>query len=143
MNKPTEGSTPNISNFTPQTGEATAAKPAADLGSVIINAIQDRKGTRVTDIDLTELDTAPAHEFIVCTGRSTSQVSAIADNIRETVQKELGIKPFNYDGYRNSQWIVIDYGNVMVHVFLPETREFYGIEDLWSDARIEEIPDLD
>lgn len=131
MSKPTEGSTI----------QATAIKP--DLGSVIINAIQNRKGIGITDIDLTEIESAPAHEFIVCTGKSTSQVSAIADNIREEVQKQLGVKPYNYDGYRNSQWIVIDYGNVMVHVFLPDTREFYSIEDLWSDAKIEEIPDLD
>lgn len=80
---------------------------------------------------------------MVCTGKSTSQVAAIADNIREEVRKKLEIKPYNYDGYRNSQWIVIDYGDVMVHVFLPEAREYYNIEDLWSDASITEIPDLD
>lgn len=134
MTKPTEGYTDNT---------LTAKDPVKDLSAVIINAIQDRKGLHITDIDMTELETAPAHEFIVCTGKSTSQVSAIADNIREEVRKQLDVKPYNYDGYRNSQWIVIDYGNVMVHVFLPDTREFYAIEDLWSDARIEEIPDID
>jgi len=59
------------------------------------------------------------------------------------MREHTGIKPYSYDGYRNSQWIVIDYGNIMVHVFLPDTREFYNIEDLWSDAAITEIPDLD
>lgn len=89
------------------------------------------------------METAPADTFIVCQGNSTSQVSAIADNIREEVLDKLKIKPYNYDGYRNSQWIVIDYGNLMVHVFLPDIREYYNIEDLWSDAHISEIPDLD
>lgn len=71
------------------------------------------------------------------------QVAAIADNVREFLQKEAGVKPYNYDGYRNSQWIVIDYGDVFVHVFLPETREYYNLEELWSDAPTTEIPDLD
>ena len=114
-----------------------------ELRGVIIDAIQDRKGKRITDIDLREIETAPALEFIVCQGSSTSQVSAIADNIREEVRERTGMKPYSYDGYRNAQWIVIDYGTILVHVFLPDQREYYNIEDLWNDARIEEIPDLD
>ena len=115
----------------------------SSLENTIIEAIQDRKGSHITDIDMSKLETAPARTFIVCEGKSTSQVSAIADNIREEVRKKLDIKPYNYDGYRNSQWIVIDYGNVMVHVFLPDIRHYYNIEDLWSDAHIVEIEDLD
>ena len=129
MNKKTE--TPNITLLADQ------------MADEIVNAIHDRKGSKVSIVDLSELETAPASAFIVCEGRSTSQVSAIADNIREHVQKVSGRKPYNYDGYRNSQWIVIDYGHVLVHVFLPETRELYNIEDLWSDASITEIPDVD
>ncbi|MCM1369884.1 MAG: ribosome silencing factor [Candidatus Amulumruptor caecigallinarius] len=113
------------------------------LGPAIVEAIQDRKGKKIVDIDLSAIETAPAHRFIVCQGNSTSQVSAIADNIREDIRCKLGIKPYNYDGYRNSQWIVIDYGEVMVHVFLRDIREFYNIEDLWSDGKFHEIPDLD
>lgn len=115
----------------------------ASLEETIIEAIRNRKGHKITDIDLSGLQTAPASAFIVCQGNSTSQVSAIADNIREEVREKLHIKPYNYDGYRNSQWIVIDYGEILVHVFLPETREFYNIEDLWSDAKVSEHPDLD
>lgn len=113
------------------------------LRDAVILAIQDRKGKSITDIDLGEIESAPAREFIVCQGNSTSQVSAIADNIRENVQKTTGQKPYNYDGYRNSQWIIIDYGSLFVHVFLPDTRTYYNIEDLWNDAKITEIPDLD
>lgn len=130
--------------MTQRTDNTDSLNPAlSPLETTIIDAIQDRKGVKITDIDFTGLETAPAQAFIVCQGNSTSQVSAIADNIREEVRTKLGIKPYNYDGYRNSQWIVIDYGNVMVHVFLPDTREFYNIEDLWSDAVLTEIPDLD
>lgn len=109
----------------------------------IINAIQDKKGTGITELDLKEIESAPAQSFIICQGKSTSQVSAIADHIREELRVKFGIKPFNYDGYRNSQWIILDYGETMIHIFLPEYREFYNLEDLWSDSKITNIPDLD
>ncbi|MCH5233202.1 MAG: ribosome silencing factor [Muribaculaceae bacterium] len=109
----------------------------------IIEAITDKKGHRITIIDLKNIESAPARNFIICQGKSSSQVAAIADSIRERLQKNLNIKPYNYDGYKNSQWIIIDYGDMMVHVFQPEFREFYNLEDLWNDAEITPIPDLD
>ncbi len=109
----------------------------------IIEAIQDKKGFAITILDLAKVDGAPTGKFVICTGKSTTQVSSIADSVREEVQKKTGEKPINYDGYRNSQWIVIDYGDTMVHIFLPETREFYRLEELWSDAETTLIPDLD
>lgn len=120
-----------------------ASEILKDLEKSIIDAIQDKKGRKIIELDFRKLETSPAQAFIICEGKSTSQVSAIADNIREEVKKKLDLKPYNYDGYRNSQWIIIDYGSVMVHVFLPEIREFYNIEDLWSDSDATEIPDLD
>lgn len=114
-----------------------------ELISTIVEAIQEKKGSDITLLNLEKLDTAPASTFVICQGRSTSQVSAIADEIRDEVRIELGIKPYSYDGYRNSQWIVIDYGDVFIHVFLPEVREFYNLEGLWGDAEITEIPNLD
>ena len=109
----------------------------------IIEAITDRKGKKISLLDLKKIDTAPATQFVICQGSSTSQVSSIADSIRERLQKNIDVKPYNYDGYKNSQWIVLDYGEIMVHVFLPEFREFYNLEDLWSDASITNLPDLD
>lgn len=109
----------------------------------IIEAITDKKGHKISLLDLSKIDSSPAQQFVICQGKSTSQVSAIADSIRERLQENLKLKPYNYDGYKNSQWIIIDYGDTMVHVFLPEFREFYNLEDLWSDAKIENIPDLD
>ncbi|MDE5791885.1 MAG: ribosome silencing factor [Muribaculaceae bacterium] len=114
-----------------------------DIMPVIIEAIQDKKGQKITTIDFSGIEGASTGGFIICQGRSTSQVSAIADAIREDVFKKTGRKPYNYDGYRNSQWIVIDYGELMIHVFLPDIREFYNLEDLWSDGKINLIPDIE
>lgn len=109
----------------------------------IIEAITDRKGKKISILNLDKIDTAPAGSFVICQGSSTSQVSSIADSIRERLQKNMDVKPYNYDGYKNSQWIIIDYGDIMVHVFLPEFREFYNLEDLWNDASVTHVPDLD
>ena len=110
---------------------------------MIVDAIQDKKGRGITVMDLSHIESAPAQEFIICEGRSPQQVAAIADNVREELLDKARIKPFNYDGYRNSQWIVIDYGDTMVHVFLPDVRQMYRLEELWGDAKITQVPDLD
>lgn len=114
-----------------------------NLLKAIIEGIQEKKGKKITHVDLTAMEHVTAGHFLICEGTSTMQVSAIADSVREYVQEKTGIKPFNYDGYRNSQWIVIDYGSVYVHVFIPESRSYYNLEELWNDAGITEIPDLD
>lgn len=110
---------------------------------MIVAAIQDKKGRGITVMDLSHIESAPAQEFIICEGRSPQQVAAIADNVREGLLDKARIKPFNYDGYRNSSWIVIDYGSTLVHIFVPEKRSLYNLEELWSDAAVEQIADLD
>lgn len=118
-------------------------QPQYDLLPLIVDSIHDRKGQKISVVDLSDNESAPASRFIICQGRSTQNVASIADNIREQLLEKAGVKPYNYDGYSNSQWIVIDYGDTLVHVFLPETRSLYDLEGLWSDAPIAEIPDLD
>lgn len=114
-----------------------------DLIDPIVSAIQDKKGRDITIIDLSKIEGASAPRFVICTGRTPTQVSAIADNIRDELAAGCKTKPANYDGYRNSQWIILDYGEVMVHVFVPEFREFYRLEDLWSDAPSTKLENLD
>lgn len=114
-----------------------------NLDQLITEGIQERKGKGITIVDLSGVEGAGMDRFIICEGTSSMHVSSIADSIREYVQKEGGIKPYNYDGYRNSQWIVIDYGDTFVHVFLPETRHLYDLEELWSDGKITVVPALD
>ena len=113
------------------------------LIDAIIEAIQERKGKSITHVDMSDIEGATTRGFVICTGSSTMQVSSIADSVREYVREKLSVKPYNYDGYKNSQWIVLDYGTIYVHVFLQEYRELYKLEDLWSDAVITDIPDLD
>lgn len=115
----------------------------ANIVEIIIEGIQDRKGKKINIVDLSEIEGAAARQFIICQGSSTMQVASIADSVREKLHAEASIKPYNYDGYQNSQWIVIDYGDTFVHVFLPETRSHYNLEELWSDAKITEVADLD
>lgn len=92
---------------------------------------------------MSSIEGATTRGFIICTGSSTMQVGAIADSVREYVYEKIKVKPYNYDGYKNCQWIVLDYGTIYVHIFLPEYREMYNLEELWNDAVIDEIPDLD
>lgn len=113
------------------------------LEQTIIEAITDKKGHRITVVDLSAIESSGSMTFIICEGNSTSQVGAIADNVMEQTRLSLGIKPYNYDGMRNCQWVVIDYGNVMVHIFVPDARSFYDLEGLWTDAPQRQIPDLD
>ena len=105
----------------------------------IIEGIQEKKGKKIVTIDLCQLEGLVYNHFVICEGDSTTQVSAIADSVKDYVQKNINIKPLASDGYQNAQWIVFDYGDVLVHVFLREAREFYCLESLWSDAKIMEI----
>ena len=110
---------------------------------LIIEGIQERKGRSITHVDLSDIPTSAARHFIICQGTSSMHVASIADSVRDFMLEKATIKPYNYDGYRNSSWIVIDYGDVFVHVFLPDTRRLYDLEELWSDAAVTQIPDLD
>lgn len=115
-----------------------------DTQELIIDAIRDRKGRAITVVDMSEIPSASARSFIITEGTSTTQVSAIADHLRERLLKDASMKPFNSDGNKeNSEWVVLDYGDTWVHIFLPEARFRYNLEDLWSDAEIINIPDLD
>lgn len=113
-----------------------------ELNPLIIDAIQDIKGKNIVSLDLRKLDEAPADFFIICEGDSTTQVSAIAGNIHKRVKNELGVIPGHREGMTNSKWVLVDYFNTVVHIFYPETRKFYELEDLWSDAEITEYAEL-
>jgi ribosome-associated protein len=114
-----------------------------NLTQLIIEGIQERKGRKIVHIDLSEIESSPAHDFFICEGTSQTHVGAVADSVRDYLLEQARVKPYNYDGYQNSQWIVLDYGSALVHVFAPHERERYNLEDLWSDGIITEIPDLD
>ena len=100
---------------------------------VIADAILDKKGNNVVSLDLRSIDGAICDWFVVCDGSNTTQVSAISDNI-EKVMKEEGHRLLRSQGEENGFWIIKDYGNILVHIFLREYRDFYRLEDLWSDV---------
>ncbi len=109
----------------------------------ITEAIQNKKGKNIVIADLTKLGNTICDYFVICQGNSPAQVSAITDSIEDELRVKCGYKPYAVDGLRNAQWVAMDYGEILVHVFLPDMREFYDIEHLWADAKLTTIPDLD
>lgn len=114
-----------------------------DLKGLIIEGIQERKGRSVTVVDLSHIEGAAAHAFIIAQGNSSTHVAAIAESVAEYVRINGNTKPYNIDGLANAEWVVIDYGDIWVHIFTPDTRSRYALEELWSDAIITDVPDLD
>jgi len=105
----------------------------------IIHAIQEKKGEYIVSLDLRKIPEAVADFFIVCEASSTSQVKAIADFVEEYTKKTVREAPYQHEGFQSSHWILIDYVNIVVHVMQPETRKFYKLEEMWSDAVTEEF----
>ena len=113
------------------------------LVETITKGIQEKKGQDITVINLEHIDGAIAKYFIICQGNSPTQIEAIAGSISDMVREELSEKPINVAGLGNNQWVAIDYSDVLVHIFMPETREYYNLETLWEDAKLTNIPNLD
>ena len=109
----------------------------------ITEGIKDKKGKGIRIVDLTKVDDTICKYLVICEGNSPSQISAIYDSVRESARKGAGQKPVSVDGLRNCLWIAMDYVDVVVHIFLPETREFYDVDNLWEDADYTDIPYLD
>lgn len=104
----------------------------------IIHAIQEKKGQDIVSLDLRKIPEAVADFFIVCAAGSNTQVKAIADFIQEHVRKVCDERPYKHEGTQSLQWVLIDYVNIVVHIMLPEPRKFYKLEEMWSDAPLEE-----
>ena len=105
----------------------------------IIKGIEEVKGNDIDILDLREIDTAVCDYFIICNGSSNTQVNAIVNSIQKLVSKELKDKPWHIEGTDNGEWVLMDYVNIVVHVFQKQIREFYNIEGLWGDAKITTI----
>lgn len=100
----------------------------------IIHAIEEKKGENLVTLDLRRIPEAVADFFVICQASSTTQVKAIADYVEFHLKQTLGELPYRHEGMQSAQWVLIDYVNVVVHVMLPETRKFYRLEEMWSDA---------
>ena len=115
----------------------------SELVKTITEAIQEKKGSRIVVADLTKIEGTICHYFIICQGNSPTQVDAIADSVGDLCRERLKEKPAHVVGRENAQWIAMDYGDALVHIFLPDVREYYDLEHLWDDAELTVMEDLD
>lgn len=98
----------------------------------IVKGIEEKKGQNIRVMDLRKIEERICDYLVICEGGSPTQVSAIADSVEDIARKEGGIKPQFVDGLHNAMWVVMDYHDIVVHIFLPEMREFYGLEEIWE-----------
>ena len=108
----------------------------------LIGLIQDKKGKSIVSLDLRQIPEAISDYFIICHGDSTTQVKAIVDNVHRKIKEEWGELPHHIEGMSSAEWAIIDYIDVVVHVFLRDRRDYYHLEDLWSDAGITRYEDM-
>ena len=112
------------------------------LVDTIIEALQEKKGKKIITMNLSNLEGSICQYFIICQGNTPTQVSALSDSVWDLVYEKLKEKPLGAVGMQEAQWIAMDYGTVMLHVFIPDIRDYYNLENLWADAEVTEIPDI-
>jgi len=108
----------------------------------IVEGIQERKGKEVVIVNLNKLKEAPCSYFVICEGDSNVHVNAVALSVKDWVNEKISVKPYATAGFENSEWIALDYGQIIVHVFQRHARAFYDIEHLWADADLKRIENL-
>lgn len=112
------------------------------LCDAIVEGMQENKAKDIVVLDLRGIDSAVTDFFVICSGESNVQVDGIANTVQRFTRKELQERPWHQEGKTNSEWILLDYVSVVAHIFYKDARSFYDIEDLWSDAKRTNIPDL-
>ena len=109
------------------------------LAKLAIQGMENKKGLDLVTIDLRGIASAPTNFFVICSGNVPSHVSAISDGVFETIKKATGYNPHKVEGYDNAEWILMDYFDIVVHIFQKEKRDHYRLEDLWADGIISHI----
>ncbi|WP_199118624.1 ribosome silencing factor [Pedobacter sp. ASV28] len=104
------------------------------LSEIAVQGIQEKKGSDIVRLDLRELNSSVSDYFVICNADSSTQVKAIADSVEDEIYKLTKSHPWRKEGQDNAEWIILDYLDIVVHIFRTEKRDFYGIEDLWGDA---------
>lgn len=111
------------------------------LAETIIAGMQENKAEEITLLDLRNIENAVSDFFVICSGNSTTHVDGIVSSLTKETQKSIGEKPWHQEGVRGSEWVLLDYVNVVAHIFYKDAREYYDLEDLWADAIKKEIKD--
>jgi ribosome-associated protein len=118
---------------------AKKEKSIDQLITKIVEGIEEVKGQKIDILDLREIENTVCDYFIICNGTSNTQVAAIVNSVQKIVSKSIQEKPWHVEGMENQEWVLMDYINVVVHVFQKQIRDFYDIESLWGDAKITTI----
>ena len=113
------------------------------LVTSIIKGLEELKALNITLIDIKDMNSSITDYFVICHAKSSTHVSSITDRIIESVRKETKEKPFHKEGLRNAEWILLDYMNVIVHIFKEDRRDFYDIEGLWADGIVTQVTNED
>jgi ribosome-associated protein len=116
---------------------------AVNILQAVVSAMQDKKAKKIISLDLTKINNSVTNYFVICHAPSKTQVDAIYDNVIKVVREQCETKPFNKEGIENAEWILIDYFDVVVHIFLEDIRSFYHLEDLWADSFKKEYESAD
>lgn len=119
----------------------TESVSADILKDFIVKGIQEKKGTNIVILDLKAVGNAIADYFIICTGTSDTQIDAISESVEKEVHHGAEESPWHREGFQNKEWILLDYVNVVVHIFKSDVRSFYGLEELWGDAVATQLED--
>jgi ribosome-associated protein len=117
---------------------ATRLNKNSKIFKTVIKAIQEKKGENVVSLDLRKIHEAVADFFVICEANNQPQIRSITDFIEEQVKQKCGEAPYHYEGKENMHWVILDYVNIVVHIMMPEQRKFYKLEEMWSDAPLEE-----
>lgn len=115
------------------------SEQTSSLLDAIVKGMEEKKARNIAVLNLTDLENRVSDFFVICDAESKIQVEAIADSVRETVESSTGEKPYHAEGFENAEWILIDYINIVAHIFQKETRDYYNVEGLWADAEIQMI----
>lgn len=122
-------------------GENNNSVPSEKLSEIIVQGMQEKKAKDIVVMDLRKVKNAVADFFVICSGNSDTQIESIADSVDEQVYKILHENPWHTEGKSNKEWMLLDYVNVVAHIFKKDRRDFYSLENLWGDALIEQIPE--
>ncbi len=123
-------------------GQNNSPAPSEILSDIVVKGMQEKKASNITVMDLRNVKNAVADFFVICSGNSDTQIDAIAESIDKEVNEHLEQNPWHREGAQNKEWLLLDYVDVVAHIFKPEKRKFFGLENLWGDATIKTLEDL-
>lgn len=122
--------------------QSTVRKKKTNTFSLVryaVKGIEEKKGNNIVYINFKKISNSPCDYFVVCNGNSRTQIKAIAESIEQLIEKRTGKRPWHIEGLQNAEWVLMDYVDIAIHIFQPQIRKYYGLEEMWADADIKEV----